>query len=101
MDYQTKQQLISSIYVDEANFDHIKGTRRINGTLGLEIRRILTSYATQESVGFAEWMGEFYVKMHGGWMQRYADQRDLNNLKTTEQLYSKFLAERDMPIHNS
>ena len=36
--------------------------------------------------GFAEWLGRNYIRLNKVWVHRYADQRDENNLKTTEQL---------------
>ena len=39
-----KRDLIGTIYVNEANFNHIKDTKHINGTLLLEIERIMEEY---------------------------------------------------------
>jgi hypothetical protein len=38
--------------------------------------------------GFAEWLGRNYIRLNKVWVHRYADQRDENNWKTTEQLYA-------------
>ena len=35
---------------------------------------------------FIEWIGTNYVKCHGGWFHRYSDQRNINNVKTTDEL---------------
>lgn len=40
---------------------------------------------------FTEWVGTYFIKMHGGWMRNYADQRDKNNLISTEYLYNEYL----------
>ena len=57
------------------------------------LQRANDAYALSFSAYIVDWIGEHYVKMHGGWMQRFADQRNLNNLIPTVQLIKMF---RDM-----
>jgi len=44
-----KRKLIKTINVDKANFEHIAKTGNINGTLLIEIERVMKEYAKQES----------------------------------------------------
>ena len=46
------------------------------------------SLPPDDYLSFVEYCGENYIKMHGGWMHRYADQRNKANLFTTKQLYA-------------
>lgn len=39
-----KRKLINSIHVNKGNFDHIANTGNINGTLYIEIERIMDEY---------------------------------------------------------
>jgi hypothetical protein len=41
------KELIKTICVDKANFQHIGNTGIINGTLLLEIKRVMTEYTQQ------------------------------------------------------
>jgi hypothetical protein len=42
---ETIENLIDSIYVNEANFEHMARTGKINGTLRGELRRIMREYS--------------------------------------------------------
>lgn len=42
-------------------------------------------------IEFIEWLGESYIKMHGGWHPRFADQRK-PQLRTTQELYEAYVA---------
>jgi len=44
-----KRKLIKTINIDKANFEHIAKIGNINGTLLIEIERIMDEYAKQES----------------------------------------------------
>jgi hypothetical protein len=44
----------------------------------------------ERAVAFAEWIGAFYIKLHGGWVQIYANQIKAK-IKTTSELYDEFL----------
>ena len=45
---KTIPELINEIHVDAANFQHIAKTGKINGTLFLEIQRIMAVFTCQE-----------------------------------------------------
>ena len=45
---KTKRDLIKTIHVDQANFQHISQSGRINGTLLIEIERIMEEYASKK-----------------------------------------------------
>jgi hypothetical protein len=57
-----------------------------------------TSKAEQQGDGFefAEFCGEHFLKVHGGWMKRFDDQRDIRNLRTTEDVYKEFLMRKKL-----
>jgi len=46
---KTKDDFIKSIYVNELNFKNIAEYGRINGTLLVELRRVLDEYASQQT----------------------------------------------------
>jgi hypothetical protein len=48
MDNNTIEELIDSIIPNAANFDYIKMRHRINGSLWLDIERVMKQYASQE-----------------------------------------------------
>lgn len=48
------EQLISTIKVDNANLDYIKSTGKVNGSLYLEIKRVMTEYNQQQEVRIKE-----------------------------------------------
>lgn len=65
-----KRDLIRTIRLDSANLDHISKTGKINGTLLIEIERVMSEYAnaqrrallldflnTYEEYGYAEFRG--------------------------------------------
>ncbi len=55
MDF-TKRELIKTINVNEANFEHISKTKAINGSLLIDIERIMQVYADQEAKAYAHWL---------------------------------------------
>ena len=46
-------------------------------------------------IDFVEWLGDHYIKMHGGWMPKYSNQIK-TNVKTTMQLYEAYHALKDI-----
>ena len=73
--------------------------------LHIKQRQAQTEIPFQESVvkiplsdtfKFAEFTGLHYVKLHGGWIHKFADQRKEENIRTTEQLYDMFLEEKKL-----
>jgi hypothetical protein len=44
-----KRDLIKTIHVDRANFNHIASSGRINGTLLIEIERVMAEHAQKQS----------------------------------------------------
>lgn len=42
-----KKELIKTIIIDKANFEHIAKTGNINGTLLIEIERVMTEYVAR------------------------------------------------------
>ena len=46
-----KRDLIKTIHVDKANLEHIAKTGNINGTLLIEIERVMTEYSQQQANG--------------------------------------------------
>lgn len=46
-------------------------------------------------VEFVEWLGEHYMKMHGGWIPKYSNQIK-PNLKTTLEIYDAYRALEDI-----
>ncbi|MDY0102806.1 MAG: hypothetical protein RBS07_07680 [Lentimicrobium sp.] len=47
---KTVDELIDSIIVNEANFEHIAKSRKINGNLRAEIKRIMSVFAKQHEI---------------------------------------------------
>lgn len=45
---KTKRELIKSIKICKANLDHISETGRINGTLLIEIERVMEEYKNMD-----------------------------------------------------
>ena len=52
----TKREIIKTIHVDRANLEHISKTGNINGTLLIELERIMNQYAEQEAKAYANWL---------------------------------------------
>lgn len=46
-------------------------------------------------IEFVEWLGEHYIKMHGGWIPKYSNQIK-PNLKTTMEIYEAYHALKDI-----
>ena len=42
-------------------------------------------------LSFTEYCGKYFILMNGGWMPRFSDQRDFNNLISTETIYALWL----------
>jgi len=67
----------------------IKFTPTVNN-LVKQLQSIHTRAAEIFAMGFAEWCGDNYVKLHGVWVHRFNSQIDSNNYKTTEQLLTLY-----------
>jgi len=72
-------------------------THKLRGTvfpkdsgLNSKLNKMTNNIKKRDMLEFTEWVGTYYIKMHGGWMQNYADQRDKNNLMSTEYLYNVY-----------
>lgn len=46
---------------------------------------------TSHVMEFIEWIGINYIKVSGGWILHYSDQRDRTLIKTTEKLHQYWL----------
>lgn len=81
-------ELILSIKIEPSNLEHIAKTGKINGTLLVEIRRILNSHAQQESdkkaIEFKNWCDEYISTFIS------SDELEPKLKKTTEQLLEIF-----------
>ena len=44
----------------------------------------------ERAVLFADWIGRFYVKLHGGWVPIYTNQIKAK-VKSTDEMYDEFL----------
>lgn len=62
---KTKDELIAGIYINEANIRNIADHGRINGTLLVEIRRVLEEYATQQTSELRKQHEEFMATVRG------------------------------------
>ena len=52
--------------------------------------QIAETHAKDEAIGFVEWTCGRYIKLHSVWVGIYSDQRNKDNWRTTEQLYSEY-----------
>lgn len=50
---------------------------------------------------FIEWLGYHHLRLNEIWVHKYADQRDQNNWKTTEQLYQFWLNLNNIEYENN
>lgn len=71
-----------------------------NGNPLYSYDQMLNAVKQSEVFSFAEFCGEHFVKMKGGWMPRYADQRNIENLITTEQVYLRWKNNQANKISN-
>jgi hypothetical protein len=83
MEQLSKEQIIEKM-VDEMPHHFPVGIKPY-------ISEAMDIHSKQTAIAFAEWFGGKYIRMFGGWMPYYADQRMTENLITTEQLYELFL----------
>ena len=44
------------------------------------------------AIRFAEWACRSYMRLNGCWVHRYSDQRNIDNHKSTKELYDLWLA---------
>lgn len=51
---KSKEELIKSIHIVQSNFDYCSSNHMINGTLYIEIRRIMQEYAQQKALQLIE-----------------------------------------------
>lgn len=58
---KTKRELIASIVNNKANLEHIAQTGNINGSLLIEIEKVMQNYADQESKAFANWLSNTVI----------------------------------------
>jgi len=52
----TKREFIKTISIVQGNLSHIEKTGNINGTLLIEIERVMEQYAQQEAKSYANWL---------------------------------------------
>jgi len=52
----TKRELIKTISIVKGNLSHIESTGNINGTMVIEIERVMQQYAEQEAKAYANWL---------------------------------------------
>jgi hypothetical protein len=52
----TKRELIKTISIIQGNLSYIEKTGKINGTLLIEIERVMEQYAQQEAKSYANWL---------------------------------------------
>jgi len=52
---------------------------------------IFGSFSVIQTLQFAEWIGTNYVRLHGCWVHRYADQTNKDNWKDTGELFEYWM----------
>ena len=94
------RELIKSITVDKSNFEYIGTTRRINGTLSLEIERVLEEYGNLrhnegKAEGRKEGIGEdldFLNKMKS-LVESYKQSKDITVLDLLDKMIQDWIDE--------
>ena len=58
----TKRELIKTISIVQGNLSYIEKTGNINGTLLIEIERVMDQYAQQEAKAYANWLSNQVIE---------------------------------------
>lgn len=53
---------------------------------------VRSSLPKVDLIPYIEWVGSNFIKMAGGWMKKYADQRNLDNLIKTKDLFDLYIS---------
>ena len=81
----TKRELIKTISIVKGNLSHIESTGNINGTLLIEIERVMQQYAEQEAKAYANWLsnqviaGRTMIKLWNDYREQVSQVADNNS----------------------
>ncbi len=63
-----------------------------DSNLIIEAKDILT---VKEAFEFVEWVGKYYIRLEKIWCNKFQDQRDPNNYANTEELYKRWVFQKE------